>query len=90
MIPRNRISALAVPITLFIFDVVVLITTLTLGILGLVGGNPNIYISGMSSAASYALIGVGSGITLLYFAMFIQSCVERSRENSKQVIGRNS
>lgn len=89
-IPKNRTVALAVPISALIFDVAVFITCLTIGILSLVAENPHIYVTGVSPAAAYALIGVGSSIALLYVAMAIQSCIERSQENSKKPISRTS
>ena len=69
-------------IAALVVDAVATILCLVLGVLGLLSLNGvQSPIVGMSPAAAYAFIGVGSGIALLYVAMAIKSCIERCPKN---------
>lgn len=64
------------------FDSIIAITTLVLGILGLIGPNAYVYIANMPLAAAYGLISVSAGMTLLYLAMAIPECIKHYRKSS--------
>ncbi len=50
------------------FDPLVFITSLVLGILGLTS------VIGMPAAAAYALVGVSTGIALIYIGALLKTC----------------